>query len=1128
MDGATTGRGGARGRGARGRGARGRGRGARGRGRGRGQATAASAGPAAPSEPAAAQPGADDSAASTAAAAPPGRGRGGRGRGRRGRRGARDVLDVVVSARAQIETTPGVRGRDIAAALYVRHLEEVPQEPDKGALEEAEAQRERIREAEAAAAAAASAAATAEGAGGGEGAEGAEDKGKDKAEGAEGAEGEAGKKPAGAGAGAGADGEGAEGGAGGKKGGVFHRPHLGLGLKLHAPHRPHLGILPHLGLSIPMPGFRKGAKGPVDTAAVLEDLHIVAVVVKRSSKKGKIVWLKKDDSETTSSSYMITKDWRFEQLIRIETVKADDSVFILIFKRPFIFKTASRSDRDEFLCALYYSCQEILQTVPDSNFDIQSLSKSLMGELSGGAMGKDLKMMSADEVKDIMEILGMSDSHKDDSHKDLTNLEETCFNISSDLWQLENQNVRDLMETTDSVLQVLGSITVIERKVSALLNTLADYSSQLDNMKKDMKLIESKNNRMDTITTNQKALQNELNTFLESITVEKDTRDYLEADDSNLATKPGLIPKMVECAHLLSQAMAVPQSLPRSMAAMSVVKQQKGRLTVLRDDFVARLERVVLEKISQLEKFFNEKKPSSSSIQVKTHEIVFNTLRPYTELMAWMKLADQEILECMWEEYLETISKIYQRDTKEFFSLIRDNTIRDSREHRERLEQVLFSTSSSKLKRSQLPLPAKPIENKCPPGKFPADNAFTFALNSIMKLIKDEQDFLVSFFQLDIDAPQETNKVESSLEKMFPDAAELMIALLETARKSDPFYLFSALLDIEMQLRTANAYMATTCRLIHQSCKQFVSIFLDDQVAAITNTQLIGTKGYGIAPHFMRYQAFVDYMEGSTTGRAADKVDTDDLDVAWDALETVTTPSYLKITHALFDWLNTMKSFHDHVLHDSHIPLILDVKPGDLGRLVAPQPQPVPNQVVTTPKRGMYILRIENYEYFADSITPKCRKVKCLNQFVETAKQESESNMRALCNKLLNDKFATLMSFFMGVDSLLHSGIPPEDIQYQTSHSKRICTQVLESLQPVRVKHILVQILKSIKSNSSSDINVAELIWKNVQAEMSYRLGHISDILLTCYSSSSTSPMQPPVSQEALRSMFNEIWITKH
>lgn len=64
----------------------------------------------------------------------------------------------------------------------------------------------------------------------------------------------------------------------------------------------------------------------------------------------------------------------------------------------------------------------------------------------------------------------------------------------------------------------------------------------------------------------------------------------------------------------------------------------------------------------------------------------------------------------------------------------------------------------------------------------------------------------------------------------------------------------------------------------------------------------------------------MEYLEGSGTERATDKVETDELDAAWAALDAVTEPSYHKaqresmnsinirqIVMAMFSWLNSLR-----------------------------------------------------------------------------------------------------------------------------------------------------------------------------------------------------------------------------
>lgn len=62
---------------------------------------------------------------------------------------------------------------------------------------------------------------------------------------------------------------------------------------------------------------------------------------------------------------------------------------------------------------------------------------------------------------------------------------------------------------------------------------------------------------------------------------------------------------------------------------------------------------------------------SSTELILPNHSSVHHELTPYTELMHWIKAMDRTKYEGLTAVYTKSLSKIYERDIRNFFNLVR-------------------------------------------------------------------------------------------------------------------------------------------------------------------------------------------------------------------------------------------------------------------------------------------------------------------------------------------------------------------------------------------------------------------------------------------------------------------------
>jgi len=295
--------------------------------------------------------------------------------------------------------------------------------------------------------------------------------------------------------------------------------------------------------------------------------------------------------------------------------------------------------------------------------------------------------------------------------------------------------------------------------------------------------------------------------------------------------------------------------------------------------------------------------------------------------------------------------------------------------------------------------------------------------------------------------------------------------LIEWADKMDHFYPLAMLVDTDQYAQAHEegreycAYLIRVLNELQKVIKQKFNKFIDEQVESIRSTQ-VSVKRCGVLPYFAKFPLFLDHMESMRAGKEGR-----------DALNSVIDTAYHKVVMTMFSWMDS--------LGDKEL------------------------------EKFKFVARLENYHHFYTQVLQ--RQVTCLDQYTKTAYDSYTTHLRLYSNYLINRQFKLLVAYFREMDALLKT-LPPDDIQYQSSHNKQALSKLTEKITSSAIERGLSKAFKNIYKNLSTQENLAPDVWDKLKSILSEQYGYYEELVAKCYKT-----QKLPVSLSDLRGIYRAV-----
>uniref|UniRef100_A0A8B9I752 Exocyst complex component 1 n=1 Tax=Anser brachyrhynchus TaxID=132585 RepID=A0A8B9I752_9AVES len=530
---------------------------------------------------------------------------------------------------------------------------------------------------------------------------------------------------------------------------------------------------------------------------------------------------------------------------------------------------------------------------------------------------------------------------------------------------------------------------------------------------------------------------------------------------------------------------------------LHAVKQQQQRFSDLREQFARRL-------ASHLNSVFVQQGHDQSStlaqhsveLTLPNHHPFHRDLLRYAKLMEWLKNTDYGKYEGLTKNYMDYLSRLYEREIKDFFEVAKIKMTGTTKEGKKfglhgSSGKLTGSTSSlNKLsvqssgnRRSQssslLDMGNMSASDLDVADRTKFDKIFEQVLSELEPLCLAEQDFISKFFKLQQHqgiSGSTTNEAEEmdggNLSRSYPSGVPQTISsekdmirqmmtkifrciepelnnLIALGDKIDSFNSLYMLVKMSHHVWTAQnvdpaSFLSTTLGNVLVTVKRNFDKCISNQMKQMDEVKISKKSKVGILPFVAEFEEFAALAE-SIFKNAERRGDLD--------------KAYIKLIRAVF--VSVEK--------------------------VANESQKTPRDVVM----------MENFHHIFATLSRL--KISCLEAEKKEAKQKYTDHLQSYVIYSLGQPLEKLNHFFEGVEARVAQGIREEEVSYQLAFNKQELRKVIKEYPGKEVKKGLDNLYKKVDKHLCEEENLLQVVWHSMQDEFIRQYKHFEGLIARCY-----------------------------
>ncbi|KAM9143786.1 exocyst complex component 1 isoform 3-T4 [Pangshura tecta] len=691
----------------------------------------------------------------------------------------------------------------------------------------------------------------------------------------------------------------------------------------------------------------------------------------------------------------------------------------------------------------------------------------------------------------------------------ISNAEAFAEKLSRELQVLDGANIQSIMASEKQVNILMTLLDEALKEVDQIELKLSSYEEMLQSVKEQMDQISESNHLIHLSNTNNVKLLSEIEFLVNHMDLAKGHIKALQEGD--LASSRG-IEACTNAADALLQCMNVALRPGHNM--LYAVKQQQQRFSDLREQFARRLashlNNVFVQQFAQtLLQLYNRSYYLSVSghdqsstlaqhsieLTLPNHHPFHRDLLRYAKLMEWLKSTDYGKYEGLTKNYMDYLSRLYEREIKDFFEVAKIKMTGTTKEGKKfglhgSSGKLTGSTSSlNKLsvqssgnRRSQssslLDMGNMSASDLDVADRTKFDKIFEQVLSELEPLCLAEQDFISKFFKLQqhqsmgttMNEAEETDggilsrshnsgvqqaissekdMIRQMMIKIFRCIEPELNNLIALGDKIDSFNSLYMLVKMSHHVWTAQnvdpaSFLSTTLGNVLVTVKRNFDKCISNQIKQMEEVKISKKSKVGILTFVAEFEEFAALAE-SIFKNAERRGDLD--------------KAYIKLIRSVF--INVEK--------------------------VANESQKTPRDVVM----------MENFHRIFATLSRL--KISCLEAEKKEAKQKYTDHLQSYVIYSLGQPLEKLNHFFEGVEARVAQGIREEEVSYQLAFNKQELRKVIKEYPGKEVKKGLDNLYKKVDKHLCEEENLLQVVWHSMQDEFIRQYKHFEGLIARCY-----------------------------
>uniref|UniRef100_A0A672HCS8 Exocyst complex component 1 n=1 Tax=Salarias fasciatus TaxID=181472 RepID=A0A672HCS8_SALFA len=640
-----------------------------------------------------------------------------------------------------------------------------------------------------------------------------------------------------------------------------------------------------------------------------KNCFLCATVTTERPVQVKVVKVKKSDK---GDFYKRQLTWELRDLREVDAKDAskENPEFDLHFEKAYKWVASSTAEKNSFISCIWKLNQRYLRKkVEFVNVSSQLLEESVpSGESQSVAGGDedaldDYQELSTREEQDIEGMMEMCEYA-------ISNAEAFAEKLFKELQVLDGANIQSIMASEKQVNILMMLLDDALTEVDTIEGKLSSYEEMLQSVKEQMDQISQSNRLIQISNTNNGKLLDEIQFIVNYMDLSKGHIRALQEGD---LTSPKGIEACINASEALLQCMNV--ALRPGHDKLMAVTQQQHLFAELRDTFARRL----TNHLNNV--FVHQGHDQSSTLSQHTAELTLPKHSPlhrdllrYAKLMEWLKNTHREKYEGLSRTYVDYMSRLYDREIKDFFEVAKIKMAGTSKEAKgkfatlPRKESALkqetesLHGSSGKLTGSTSSLNKLTVQGSnsrrsqssslLDMGNMSAsdldvadrtkfDKIFEQVLSELEPLCLAEQDFISKFFKLQqhMTVP-ETEETDGSMPSRNPplDMVRLMMtnifhsidtelnSLIALGDKIDSFHSLYMLVKMSHHVWTAEnvdpaSFLSTTLGNVLVTVKRNFDKCISGQIRQMEEVKISKKSKVGILSFVTGFEEFAELAE---------------------------------------------------------------------------------------------------------------------------------------------------------------------------------------------------------------------------------------------------------------------------